>query len=73
MNKTDLQQFEKVLDKKLDQKLKPVYRKLDALTADVVSIQQETKIIKDIHENTKDTRQKVQDLEARVEVLESAV
>lgn len=45
--------------------------KLDSLTLDMIEVQKKTDVLDDIHENTKDIKKKVGDLETRVEVLES--
>ena len=74
-----LKKIEEVLDKKLDQKLEPIKKtldkysdKLDALTLDMINIQKKTDVLPDLHSYIKNTKEKVDELEERVERLETA-
>lgn len=86
MDKKTIKELEAVLDKKFDQKLKPINQKLaghddqfksisqklDSLTLDMIDVQKKTDLIPDIHSLIKDTREKVEEQEQRIEALESA-
>ena len=79
MDKKTLKQIEVVLDKKLDEKLKPINKKLDehsskldALTLDMIEVQKKVDVIADIHDIVKGTRETVKDHEQRLEALETA-
>lgn len=76
MKTKDLKQIEILLDKKLDQKLKPLKkileehsRKLDDLLVDVVDIQEEIKILPDLASKL----EKIDRLEERVEIIENHI
>lgn len=100
MNKTDLEQIEAVVGKKLKEELKPIKvtldehtrkldehtrilgehtrkldehtERLDSLTHDMITVQQKTDVLPDIFDYVKGTKEKVDDLEKRVETLEAA-
>ncbi len=72
MDKKTLNDFERILDSKLDQKLKPINSKLDALTLDMIDVQKKTDILPDLHSMIKDTKEKVDEHEQRIEALEHA-
>ena len=86
MNKTDLAQIEVVVGKKLKEELKPIKvildehtrkldehsERLDSLTLDMINVQKKTDILPDIFDYVKGTKEKVDDLEKRVETLEAA-
>ena len=78
MTDLTLKKIEDVLDKKLDQKLRPINTKLeehssklDALTLDVIDIQKKTDVLPDLHSYIKNTKEKVDELEKRVDRLEA--
>lgn len=79
MDKKTLKDLEMVLDKKLDQKLDPIKKvqgehssKLDALTLDMIDVQKKTDMIADIHDMLKDTKERVDNHEQRIQTIESA-
>ncbi|OGD92808.1 hypothetical protein A2697_04325 [Candidatus Curtissbacteria bacterium RIFCSPHIGHO2_01_FULL_41_44] len=79
MDKKTLKDLEMVLDKKLDQKLDPIKKvqgehssKLDALTLDMIDVQKKTDMIADIHDMSKDTKERVDNHEQRIQTIESA-
>jgi len=79
MTDLTLKKIEEVLDKKFDQKLEPIKKKLDehsdkldALTLDMINIQKKTDVLPDLHSYIKNTKEKVDELEERVERLETA-
>jgi ubiquinone biosynthesis protein UbiJ len=76
MNKTNLNQIKNLLNTSLNPIKKVLDQhssKLDALTLDVYVLQDKAKLLTDIHENTKDTRKIVDQLQERVEKLEDTV
>ena len=79
MDKKTLKDLEMVLDKKLYQKLDPIKKvqgehssKLDALTLDMIDVQKKTDMIADIHDMLKDTKERVDNHEQRIQTIESA-
>ena len=72
MDKKAVNALELILDKKFDQKLEPIHKKLDALTLDIIDIQEKTAIIPDLHSMIKDTKEKVDNHDQRTEILEHA-
>lgn len=69
MDKKTLKNLEGLLGRKLDQKLKPVNSKLDALTLDIIDVQKKTDAIADIHDLVRDASGKVNDHEQRIQTL----
>lgn len=74
-----IKQIEEVLDRKLDQKLEPIKKTLDehsqrleSLFLDMVDVQKKTDILPDIHDIVSGTKEKVDNHEERLEVLENA-
>ncbi|HEY5601363.1 MAG TPA: hypothetical protein VIK81_04765 [Patescibacteria group bacterium] len=74
---SDLKQIGDLIDKKLEKqfelKLKPINRKLDALTTDVTSLQRKSRVWDEIYKNTKNTQNKVNELDQRVGKIETAL
>jgi len=62
----------KKIEDLLDHKLEPVNQKLDSLTLDMIDVQKKTDLLPDLHSLIKDTREKVDELDERVERLETA-
>lgn len=56
----------------ISQKLDRHTDKLDALTIDMIDVQKKTDVLPDLHSYIKDTKEKVDELEKRVERLETA-
>ncbi|OGD86084.1 hypothetical protein A3B51_03565 [Candidatus Curtissbacteria bacterium RIFCSPLOWO2_01_FULL_41_18] len=79
MTDLTLKKIEEVLDKKLDQKLESIKKKLDehsdkldALTLDMIDVQKKTDLLPDLHSMIKGTKEKVDDHEERIQRLENA-
>lgn len=79
MDKKTAKALELILDKKFDQKLEPIHKKLDehstkldSLMLDMFDVQKKTDVLPDLHSMIKDTKEKVDELEERVDRLETA-
>lgn len=82
MNKSDIQAIGSLIEEKLEpikktlnthtNTLSEVTDKLDSLTLDMIEVQKKTDVIADIHDMLKDTKDKVDDHEQRIKVLEHA-
>ncbi len=72
MDKKTVKVLGSLLDKKFDQNLEPIHSKLDALSLDMIDVQIKADVIADIHDMLKNTKEKVDDHEQRIEVLEHA-
>ena len=74
-----LKKIEEVLDRKFDQELRPIKKvldehtqRLDSLLLDMIDVQKKTDILPDLHSYIKETKEKVDEHDERIQRLENA-
>lgn len=75
MSDVTLKQIKEVLQKELkpiNKKLDEYSTKLDLLTLDMIEVQKKTDVLPDLHSYIKDTKEKIDDHEERIQRLENA-
>ncbi|GEM_PF-3015540 len=76
MKKSDLQEIGLIIEEKLEPIKKVLDEhtdKLDGLTLDMITVQKKTDALPDLHSMIKDTREKVNEHEDRLDNLETSV